>query len=190
MIIPSGYAQLNFRMTGDNCPTGAEVVIGVDNTEEDQGAATLAAAGIAIWVEAMAPVLADSVTLSSVLAKKGPNSTGAFAEVASGITGSGSWGAIPPQSAVLINKVTALGGRKNRGRSFWPGANEANVGENGTLTGGELSDWQDAADLFASDLEDAHIPMVILHASAGTPTPVTSYQVSTLIGTQRDRIRR
>lgn len=189
MIIPTGYAQINLRFTGSNLPTGGEVAFGVGAggaTAEDicQDVADTIG-GVDLFDR-----ISSAVTLTTVQAKLGPNATGASAELPVAIPGDAGGACSPPQVAWLVKKSTALGGRKGRGRLFFPGVPETSVSEAGVLDGtvatafqGLLTDWLDALSL------SGHA-MVLLHTDSTSPTVVTSLSLQASVATQRRRLRR
>lgn len=188
-VIPVDYAQVNLKYAGVGWPNGGEVTFGVKNND-DLSAAEIAAAVISIWSSNLRSMVPDAILLSSVLVKLGPNVDGDFAEVGSGLAGTDDAGDVAPNMAVLVRKVTALGGRKHRGRMFWP------VGESVVLDGGAISstyvtnaneNWADAQVALSS----ANIPMYLLHNDAlVAPDLVTALAVQATGATQRRRLRR
>lgn len=102
--------------------------------------------------------------------------------------------ACPPSNcAALVNKSTALGGRRYRGRFFVPVAeiNEGAVDQLGVISGSTLTafagHWVDAYDnLVAADI----IPH-LFHQGAGAPVPtvITAFTAQTQLATQRRRMR-
>ncbi len=112
-------------------------------------------------------------------------------------TGLGSGVVLPPNVAVVVNKLTALGGRRNRGRLFWPSIPEGDVDSLGLISIARRDAYQVVFDALLSNLEggggfsqntDA---MVIFHTlPPATPTVVESLRVERLVGTQRRRLRR
>lgn len=96
-----------------------------------------------------------------------------------------------PSTSVLVRKGTALIGRKNRGRSYWPGLLvDSQVDAAGKILSTEVAGIQGAMTGFAELMVDAGFPMVILHTDNTTPTPVISYTVEETVATQRRRLRR
>lgn len=72
---------------------------------------------------------------------------------------------------------------------FWP--DEANVNDEGGIAGALVTSIGASWDYVLTQLGLAGLPMVLLHATAPfTPTAVTNLTVSTLIATQRRRLRR
>nr|CRY98157.1 hypothetical protein [uncultured prokaryote] len=101
----------------------------------------------------------------------------------------------PQNVALLIQKRSVLGGRKNRGRLFMPAVTEGAVDNVGQIAGGTVDIYQDLCDEWlTSFLPVDEIPgygqWVILHTGPDTPTPVTSLRVEPVVATQRRRLRR
>lgn len=193
MIIPVNFAQVNLIFTGASVPTGAEVTFGVDN----QGS-TLTATLIADTVDTaysnsgIAAEIADDVDLTTILVKKGPNATGASASEPSGNPGTGGEQS-SPNTAWLVRKETASGGRAGHGRFFLPGVPDGSMFANGQITSGHVTAMQLALDTFLLELEAQDIPMVVLHGAGSpisTPTLVTGLLCQTTAATQRRRLRR
>jgi hypothetical protein len=189
--IPSGYAQVNLKFGGTAFPTGAECTFGVRLLTADDPA-TVASTIEDITLTRLQDRLPSTVTLNSVLVKFGPNATGPFDDFGSNTPGTGSSGNVNPNMAMLIKKGTNLGGRKGRGRMYWPVA-EDQVDQAGVLKTSPdqvtamneaLADW--AADLVAADL-----PLMLLHNDPGdTPSAITTLATQAITATQRRRLRR
>jgi hypothetical protein len=188
-IIPAGFGQANFKFTGDGFPTGAEVTWGFQN-ETPQTAAECAADFVTAYTGELLEVTPQAVTLASVLLKLGPNDTGPQVEVAVNSPGTGSPAEVQPNMSALVQKRTALGGRRNRGRVFWPVAEDA-IDTGGAVDAAVLAVLQAQFDSFFSAIDGLACPLVILH-STGDPTPetVTGLFVQSLAATQRRRLRR
>lgn len=98
----------------------------------------------------------------------------------------------PPALALMVDKRTNLGGRRNRGRVYLPWAiNETEVSEQGGISGARIDLWQATMTSFMGELEDRDIPPVVLHGPGTTtpppPTPVTNFIPNPTIRTQRRR---
>lgn len=188
-LIPAGYSQVNLRFTGVYLPNGAEMVFGVDNTV----GATPDAIALDVenaWVTAdMDANQTDGVTLSSILVKNGPNSTGPSAERGVSSTGDKTTPGWGPQVSFLIRKSTALGGRRGRGRMYMPGGAEADINGAGQIEAATLTALQTDCTAFLNALLAADCPMVLLHSDATTPTLVTALTVDATAATQRRRLR-
>jgi len=97
-------------------------------------------------------------------------------------------------SAVLVSKQTALGGRKGRGRFFFPWAvTENNVDPLGVIDAEHVAGLQTSMNDFLAAFASNGADLVLLHqdvVGAPAPTPVTSLSVQALIGSQRRRLGR
>lgn len=188
-VIPEGYAKVTYRFTGDAVNFPANVTIGMNNGD-DLSAEDLADAMAAAMVDNVMADLSNQVFLESVLVKLGPNDTGAFAQVDVGEVGGASLINVPPQVAYIVQKRTAAGGRKNRGRLYMPGLPRAATNDQGEILPDNLvtlnTDWNG----FFVDTSTGGSNPVVLHSSVLTPTPITSFNVEQLLATQRRRQRR
>ena len=192
MEIPVNFGQVNFKFTGVGAPLGAEVTHGFAisgaGAPED-----VAGVWAAAWQGTVRTQQSNEVTLSSILVKFGPNDVGPSDEIPIGLAGSAAAGSCAPNTAVLARKVTALGGHAGRGRWYWPGILETQVGSNGFLTPTTLSNYQDEFDGMHSFLSASDFPPVLLHAEGSpitTPTVVTRWLVDPRVATQRRRLRK
>lgn len=98
----------------------------------------------------------------------------------------------PSNCALLIKKLTSEGGRRNRGRFYFPAAYlpETEVDSNGTISSGEVSSWQVRFNNFLTGLGEQQLAICIWHElPPSTGTVVTSLQVQSKIATQRRRMR-
>lgn len=188
MIIPVGFAQANFLFTGAAVPRGAQVTLGV-LAPGGMSAQTLANNVATAFQVNVLPELTQDVTLETVSVKLGPNDVGPTAEAAVGVAGAGGTQTTSPNVAYLVRKVTALGGRSNRGRWYLPGVNEADVLWNGIIVAARVTSLQTAHDDFYDALVVTGNDPVILHNVVGAPTAMTGFQADSLAATQRDRLR-
>lgn len=190
MIIPVGYSQVNILFTGAAVPSGAQMTFGVEN---GSGLTPLQIGALVSgdWNPSLLPALhVAACVLSGVLVKNGPNATGPSATFAVNTPGTLGGTAGYAGASVLIEKNTASGGRKGRGRMFMPGISESEIDVGGALAGGYRTLQQTAWTAFLNALSADAIPMVLLHADATAPTPVTSLAIDATIATQRRRQRR
>lgn len=107
--------------------------------------------------------------------------------------GSAAVASLTPQVQILVRKGTALAGRRNRGRTFWPDTPETNVQNDGTLDSALITSYQtvatDLLGIFAAG--SVFDGMVLLHQTSSLiPTPVTTYQVQSKVATLRPRYER
>lgn len=194
MIIPAGYAQANFRFTGVAVPEGAEITMGLNVGTFGSTPAAAAQECIDAWQTAdMDAMQVVTCTLSSVLVKFGPAETGPSAEVGTNTPGTNPADGLPPNTAYLIQKQTALGGRAGRGRFFIPAIPENNVAETGLLVPTALANLTTRVNNFYAALVASDIEPVVLHGPTSPlvlPTPVTAFVTQAKVATQRRRLRR
>ena len=194
MVIPDGYAQINYLFTGDACPSGAQVTLGVDlegfaGTPSDLGTQAIGWVSDSLVMQGVS----SRVTLSGVLVKYGPNETGPSAVTAADIDGGYSSSDELANAALLIHKVTPLGGRAGRGRMYWPGAPLTEATSGGVLQGTYISGTQDNWDSFLAEINEDVAAAVVLHGEGGPislPTPITEFVLDAQVATQRRRLRR
>lgn len=148
------------------------------------------------YVGASNPIVAanmiDSYTFKGVSVVKqmeeGPLVGGYFVDVA----GTATTTALPPNCTALFTKVTALGGRRNRGRFFLPiyTPGELSVDAAGVINPATVSAVNTLYNNFRIGLEAANYALVLYHQTAPfTPTPVTVWSMQSRIATQRRRLR-
>lgn len=209
MTIPAGFAQCEVRFGGMNAPTGASVIFGVRLDDPLDIPAAVCNFVRNAWAANLLDNQTDDISLVAVRTKFGPDDTGPFAEVAFNDPGTVVATATPPNTAYLVTKGTAVGGRRGKGRMFVPGLPEVSVDDSGTITQPSLGTIQGRFDGFLGDLATASIPMVLLHEPATvwtlvngqprrvplpgpvpSPDEVTSLNVAARVGTQRRRLRR
>lgn len=193
MVIPVDYAQVNFRYDGPGVPTGAEWTLGLDISELIGTPLALAESIGAIYetVNFDASTAGD-VDLVEVQVKYGPDATGPSAIASVEVGGAGAAGA-PSNVAYLVRKVTEIGGRAGRGRLYFPGVVEAQVGSDGALDGTWLANFQIAWNNFVTELGEISVTPVLLHGAGSplsTPTPIVEMIVDAKVATQRRRLRR
>src|ERR1044071_874061 len=190
MNIPTGFGQVNLIYAGTAYPRGAQVTFGFGN-EEDLSPDDVATAIAGFWFTQFGGVTSDICSLQKIKVKLGPNDTGPETTLEPALLGANSSQPLPNQVAVLSRKITASGGRHNRGRSFWPGATEGQTDGAGKLSAAALSDWQDAVNGFWVACGAADFPWFILHEDELVPpTAVTNIQVDQLMASQRRRLRK
>jgi hypothetical protein len=189
MVIPVFFAQVNLVFTGPGLPGRAEVTFGVANSTA-MDASTIAAAVFNSAVTAdFCHDLHNSVGITSIIVKKGPNATGEQVEVTDAIPGEALGTAGPANTAFLVRKVTGEGGAKQRGRWFLPGVPAEAISSGQFVSTAYATDLETKMTSFLSQLDDHDIPMVLLHGGADAPTPVNYLLVQSRLATQRRRLR-
>lgn len=190
MTIPVGFSQVNLMFTGAPLPTGAEVTFGVENLGGDPPVTVGGLVAVALDDSNVLDQTSDAVAITGIKVKNGPDSTGASAIVGLSAPGTVAGNTTAPNLAILVRKVTNLGGRRGRGRFYWPCVPEVSVGDDGTLLEPMKSDLETAFNAFLSELNSAGLPMVLLHDGPTIPTSVVDLAVQEVAGTQRRRMRR
>jgi hypothetical protein len=99
--------------------------------------------------------------------------------------------------ALIITKNTGLGGRWNKGRMFWPSVNEAAITPVGALAGAYRTGTETAFNLWRTEITGlpgtygiSELSLFHDESLGILPTPITSFVVEPVIGTQRRRLRR
>lgn len=189
VIIPAGFSEASIIFGSSQLPNGAMTTLGLEN-QAGKTPGQIAANVVSAVTTHFLPVMGTALSIVAVRVKNGPNEDGPDATVSVALAGTGDTTPIIPNAAVIVRKFTALGGRKHRGRSYWPFVTEQMHTGGGQLLGAFVSDCTDAAQDVDSDLEAADLPPVLLHASApGAPNRITGYSAEALMGTQRRRLR-
>jgi len=107
------------------------------------------------------------------------------------VDGSRSIEVCPTNCSVLVRKNTSAGGRKNRGRLYFPPSNiaEVNIDAIGGIGGPELLDLQGQFDAFYTALGAADLVPCVHHSDGSGGRVITSFSVQGRIATQRRRMR-
>ena len=192
MIIGEGQAQINLKFLWPTSGQRAQVVYGVHNTLADHTAEEVATAVLAAYDDnGMAQIQGGSIKLDTILVKLGPNDTGNAFEIGADIAGTLSGTLATPQNSLLVTKVTAEGGRKGRGRMYWPGTQEGVWDNYGVIDNAARATFQSHFDDWFDSHTAAELPMALLHGDPDTPSStITSLLVRNLIATQRRRLGR
>ena len=189
--IPAGFGlvSLGGRITGD-----AETIwstLGISFTTDMP--AGIAAAILDAWADAFEPLTCIEWEFTDCTVKAGPVETGATQEASTtGRFGNVAATCYPPNVAVLVRKVTALGGRRGRGRMYTAGG-----AYNGVVNGAGMLDSEQADDLdtawFGFHGVVKALPgieeFVLFHNNLTAPTTIIDFSVQRLLATQRRRLR-
>lgn len=114
-------------------------------------------------------------------------------ELVSPVVGTAATAPLTPNVAILWNKITALGGRRNRGRAFIPpyAPGEGSVDGLGVINSGVVSATQTLYDASFVAAASGGYEAVLFHQTAPfTPTPIVNFVMQPLVATQRRRLRR
>lgn len=190
LYIPAGYAQCTLSITRAGDPDPYNVTWGSVCT--DPYAPPLVTYGTIF--EPLQTALGENERMTTLSIRQGPSTDpeAPSAEIPLNLDGTDLAARTPPNVAVLLRKVTGLGGRKNRGRMYWPSVAESSIDDTGTLVGSTITAfndlWEEWKDLW--EATGGLGEQVILHQTETAPTPITGYACQSLAATQRRRLRR
>ena len=203
LIIPVGFGQAVYEMRLVTDPDPIVTTMGHDLSNVEGGDYdTIADRLFNSFHDAWSPIINSAYELTQVTLyvgqDGGPPAVVESTETAVAFTGSSP--ALPQNCAALVRKRTSAAGRRGRGRCYIPGIREDKVEATGVYLDGYEATLQAAADQWMDWLDGTEpgstaYPPVILHRSEGAgteppPTPVTAFEVDSLIATQRRRLRK
>lgn len=198
MPTPAGYVNYSIEMLAVGDPEPWVVTFATTAELSSIPAETHADRMFAAVQQNIMPRAWDGMSLSRVVARVGQDggddviAESTLGPVAGGLAG----GFLPQNSALLVRKVSGLGGRRNRGRSYWPGLlRDGDVSNVGQLEAGVRADLQGRMDdfmdsLLATDPGPALQPVILHRTGVLAPTPFSQYVVEPTVATQRNRLRR
>jgi hypothetical protein len=205
LVIPPNFAQVAIELRLVNDPEPMFVTFGVsagtpvEGGGDFFGSTALVDIGTAFRTHFGAK-MSSQYSVTGCKARIGTSGEPLASEVPLSLACTATGGAVPQNTAVLVRKLSALGGRRNRGRFFVPGAIETTIEPHGVMATGNIASWQTAADAFLAAVNGAGGVgnMVILHSTEALPAPpghpeptdVTALKVLELCATQRRRLRR
>jgi hypothetical protein len=197
LIIPPGYALVSLPLKHSALSRAAIVTWGIQLNDVPDFAD--ANDQLTAYNDNFGSNTDDSVTMGPVTLRVGQDGGEALTVVGSATVDGGSAGStkIAANSALLIHKHTARGGRRGRGRMYLPWVlAESSVTDTGVIDSTDRTAFQTHANDFLADVVAAGVvdAMVVLHTSGestpGLPNVVTSLTVDGVIGTQRPRLGR
>ena len=185
MIIPAGYAQASVHYDFEAHGTDdGRVVFGILAAAYNVGLAEIV---FSSWRDSFDTVTATDVAFTFAEIRTSDDLVYVSTSPAAGGTVGG--GSTPPNCAYLLKKVTSLGGRKHRGRSYIPGVPREWVDGAGAISVIHQSNVQEAGVAFRDFLGDVDCSMQLLHTDATTPDEVIAWNCQQLLATQRRRLR-
>lgn len=212
MLPSSGFYRATLGFTGATVQSGAAVVWCGGNGDGLTPAVIGTRIQAAISGSGIMTLIPNTITAATVTVKVGPDSTGPATVVPVGVTGGATPGSAPPSDvgrSWLIHKATAQGGRRGRGRMFFPGLTENNVDGAGNIAPAAVTAFQEEVTDFYELLQSNNIDMYLEHfdatewqlingrprrvpipGSAPNPNPVTGLTVESVTASQRRRVRR
>lgn len=190
--IPTGFAQITFNFLTP-APGGFHQSVCTFGSGDAGGTslATLAETwATVVWTNHLSGDTADNVIVTAVTAIN----AAAYGEFILNDGGARTGATSPPQVSTLVRKQTAVRGRHNRGRCYWPGLlTDSEVADDGTIDDGRWINLSESWNAILTELvDDNEVQPVVLHQEGydGDPTPITRFVVSRAIATQRRRLRR
>lgn len=198
LVIPPGFAQLNFRLLVSGDPDEMIFTLGVENPDGVADPVNIAGRAYAAFEEVWsASWMHLGFTFVGVTARVGQDGGGTVdGEWVDPYDGTINSPSPPNNTALLVRKQTGVAGRRNKGRMYAPCFNlaEGDVSNAGIISSGVVSSLQTSWTAFWEALQDPltrDMQPVLFHSEAPTtPTPVTSFSVQTKVATQRTRLRR
>jgi hypothetical protein len=193
LVIPIGSAHVALHLAFSGDPEQMITTFGV-NIESTPSPSDLAALAT-LFHTSFDDQLVDEMTLVAAKATVGTSGDPIIVETVLDLQFSAAGNPLIPNTAVLLKKVTGLGGRHQRGRMYVPGYRAESVFSYGVIDPTNLLALQGAADAFLAGIPGATGPwieMVLLHtdtAPSTTPTEVTQLVAQARLASQRRRLR-
>lgn len=202
LVVPQDFASVvqTFIWTGDPEPMAITYGVGIDTGSPPASVTDLAEDLRDAFDTAMLPSIDGILSMGQTEVSwqdSAPPTPPLIGVAAGGGSGGGTAGSVLPQnSAFLVHKRTALGGRGGRGRLYVPGVDESVCSDLGAIT----STWQNTFNTALAAWLTAIVGivgvtnMVLFHDDGGAYAAETPYQVVSLtldpnIATQRRRLR-
>jgi hypothetical protein len=191
LVIPVGFAQLTLGGEIAFDPEEAVITLGLEISANPTP--TMAEDCYDVWSGALDSLSSTDWLFKSATIKAGPTSTGPTADFTDGVvTGTQAFSTVPINTAILVRKQTALGGRKGRGRMYTCGQLfVGDVGGAGIIASSHVSDLDTAWFSILGGLQSVVgvTDVVLLHSDSTAPTPITGFSVQSKAATQRRRLR-
>jgi hypothetical protein len=196
--IPVGFGQVlhSIEVVGDN--ERMAITYGIQLEGTGAGVPQNAVDGCAaVYASQLNPQMGNTVILRQTELRFGSEAgpPGVAVSVLSA-TGAQAIDLLPQNCAYLVDKRTALAGRRGRGRFYIPGVPEDSCSNIGIISQGKFDSMNLALAGFLTGLANhaAIVGMVLLHSVGPlptlVPTPVTSLVLQSKIATQRRRLRK
>lgn len=194
MIVPEGFANVHFVFSVAGSPNEMGFGIGFE-PDEAMSTEDIAREASLAFSATFFPTPTGLLTGWTYLGTRAAQTTfgePALADYQTVIAGTQTLGGPPCNTAVLVKKVTGLGGRRHRGRLFMPPFNLeedqiSNAGQLGTTyMTSQVTKWGDVWDAWVAAL----LLPVLLHTDPATPaTAITAFVPQSLAASQRRRMR-
>jgi hypothetical protein len=167
--------------------------MGFEHTGSDLNPGEAAEGLSGAWVSSILSKQVNDLTLINTHVKYGPNDLGPSADFGGSNPGGDAGDDAAPNIALLVHKVTNVGGHAGQGRFYIPGLNESMVDTGGVIDGSEFAEWVDVVQDFYENIVALDLTPALLHGESSPvadPTPIESFVVDAKAATQRRRMRR
>lgn len=193
-----GYGQANLLVNATGTSWNQIATMGFKDTAGTGNANAAATAWLGYWTTSSSnPFNAANVSSqysvvrcdTVIMTASGP----IIGTAGSPLVGSATINPPPPNCAILVQKSTARGGRRGRGRLFLSPClvDEGNVGPSGTIAAGTLSTLQTRVTQVLTSASGGNYPAYLLHDfSEVAPDAITALTVQARMATQRKRMRK
>lgn len=195
-VIPPGFAECSIEHWLDGYPRPAVTTMGVKIAGSEAEGESVADWFHEAFILSFLPSIDANVRVRNARAVIGQDGADPIVQISTkSTTGSSTRDSVAPALALMIAKNTALGGRKNRGRFYFPWAvSDTGVDEAGNVQESTLSTWRTNADTFMTNLSGGlgtqplfEEPVVLHSDPLLPPTPITGMAPNPTIRTQRRR---
>lgn len=189
LFIPAGYYEVAYEMSLQGSTHTSVCTQGLQYTGADFPTDVPAVA--TAWADNMMNPMADVWSFTGCRVR---DASGTVFDEPQSTQGATAHTPTTPNVTFLLKKVTGLGGRKNRGRMYYPGCSEQDVDGVGTVIGSKITEINGQIGGWIGALALANFSPVILHnVTATDPTPAPTLMstmfTETLAATQRRRMR-
>lgn len=196
--IPLGYAALSIEHWLSNYTRPAVVTFGAKILGTETGGLNLADAFHEAFAEAFRTRMDSNVTLRNARAVVGQDGADPLVFDSNlSVAGSGGRESVAPALSLMLDKRTGIGGRRNRGRMYFPWAlADSEVSEQGAVSGTPLTQWSTACANFMAEMKaignspGTHLfdfPVLLHSDELATPTEITTMVPNPVIRTQKQR---
>lgn len=183
----AGAARVDIRY---NLTSGQQVqnVLFIAKPEPFDALAT-AASIRAVWESTVMPFLTNNVILTEVQVTDYSAPGGATGAASSGVAGSSTSSALPPNCTIALSWRTGLAGRSYRGRTYLPGIGEDKVSSGGVIDSSFVTSLLGMGTALIAAMASEDAVMVVASRKLGSGQTITSCIVDPTVDTQRRRLR-
>lgn len=191
--VPTGYGMSVYRWRCAGILEDACVTLGYEpggSTDAEEHADELHAALLASGLITNTNMCAGWSYQGTVTYYQ--SATGVFQGGAGSVViGTASSAPMPANCCFLVNKLTARGGRKGKGRMYLPACygGEHLVEPTGVVSSALVTSTQTKLTAWYNAIVAGAANPVLFHSDGSTPDTILSFSLATTIGTQRRRIR-